>query len=105
MPLELMLEHKRITKTLTVLSASVRLDIVFLLGTRGRLNVGQIAENFRLSRPAISHHLRALREAEIVETEKMGQEVYYWLNSELLISQLQSLTQALTDCPPTANEG
>jgi DNA-binding transcriptional ArsR family regulator len=31
-----------------------------------RLNVGEIARQFRISRPAISHHLKVLKDASIV---------------------------------------
>ncbi len=39
---------------------------------RGRYSVGDIAGNFRTSRPAISKHLRVLRAAGLVATEKAG---------------------------------
>src|ERR1700674_1162519 len=38
----------------------------------GRLTVGEIAGNFRTSRPAISKHLRLLRSAGLVVTRKDG---------------------------------
>jgi DNA-binding transcriptional ArsR family regulator len=41
-----------------------------LLG--GRLSVGEIAQNFRTSRPAISKHLRLLRDAGLVKTQRQG---------------------------------
>lgn len=38
----------------------------------GRLSVGEIAGNFRASRPAISKHLRLLRDAGLVRTHQRG---------------------------------
>ena len=38
----------------------------------GRYSVGQIARNFRISRPAVSKHLRLLRRAGLVVTRKTG---------------------------------
>ena len=38
----------------------------------GRQTVGEIAGNFRMSRPAISKHLRLLHAAGLVVTEKRG---------------------------------
>lgn len=38
----------------------------------GRLSVGEIAGNFRTSRPAISKHLRLLRDAGLVKTHQEG---------------------------------
>src|SRR5712692_6328221 len=48
-----------------------RREILGLL-TRGRHTVGEIARNFRTSRPAISKHLRLLRGAGLVVTRKKG---------------------------------
>ena len=48
-----------------------RRDILALLRQR-RLAVGDLAGNFRTSRPAISKHLRVLRSAGLVETEREG---------------------------------
>lgn len=38
----------------------------------GRQTVGEIAENFRMSRPAVSKHLRLLRSAGLIATRKDG---------------------------------
>lgn len=46
----------------------------------GPLSVGEIVERSRLSQPAISHHLRILREAGLVTAEKRGTTVYYAIN-------------------------
>jgi DNA-binding transcriptional ArsR family regulator len=48
-----------------------RREILGLL-TGGRHTVGEIAGNFRTSRPAISKHLRVLRAAGLVSTRKKG---------------------------------
>jgi ArsR family transcriptional regulator len=50
----------------------------------GRLSVSEIVERLPLSQPAVSHHLRVLRDAGIVKTEKEGTTVYYSLNKENL---------------------
>jgi DNA-binding transcriptional ArsR family regulator len=48
-----------------------RREILGLL-RRGRRSVGEIARNFRTSRPAISRHLRLLRSAGLVVTRRKG---------------------------------
>ena len=48
-----------------------RREILKLL-RHGRLTVGEIAANFRTSRPAISKHLRLLRTAGLVISSKDG---------------------------------
>lgn len=73
----------------------VRLEIVFLLAETGRLNVGDIAGRFRLSRPAISHHLKVLKDAGLLRSEKHGQEIGYWLDHDRVITGLQELIDEL----------
>ena len=46
-----------------------------------RLNVGQIAEVSTLARSTVSHHLKVLREAGVLGSEKIGKEVYFWWTS------------------------
>lgn len=45
-----------------------------------RLCVGDIVSRVNLSQPAVSHHLRILRDAGLVTAEKEGATVYYTLN-------------------------
>jgi DNA-binding transcriptional ArsR family regulator len=45
------------------------------------LTVNRIAEEFSVSRPAISRHLRVLREAGLVREEKRGRERLYSLDA------------------------
>jgi ArsR family transcriptional regulator len=57
-----------------------RLEIVGLLASaRGELCVCDIEARFDLSQPTVSHHLRILREAQIVSSERRGTWVYYAL--------------------------
>jgi len=50
----------------------------------GRHTVGEIAENFRMSRPAVSKHLRLLRSAGLVATRKDGTASLCSLNAKPL---------------------
>ena len=45
------------------------------------MNAGEIAENFNISKPSISHHLNALKHANLVMAEKRGQNIVYSLNT------------------------
>jgi DNA-binding transcriptional ArsR family regulator len=53
-----------------------------------RLTVGQIAEVSTLSRPAVSHHLKILRTAGLLDEEKIGKEVFLSVNKTLLLETL-----------------
>lgn len=62
------------------LSDPTRRQILKLLKEKD-LNAGEIAENFNMSKPSISHHLNALKHANLVTGQKQGQNVVYSLNT------------------------
>ena len=63
------------------LSDATRRDILDLLRRRDVRTAGEIADAFpRISRPAVSRHLRVLREAGFVIAEQVGREWHYRLN-------------------------
>jgi len=65
------------------LADSTRLEVVGLLAEQGKeLCVCEIESHFKLSQPTVSHHLRLLRQAGIVDSERRGTWVYYWLRPE-----------------------
>jgi DNA-binding transcriptional ArsR family regulator len=55
--------------------------ILALLGDRGR-SVGELAEALPISRPAVSRHLRLLRDAGLVVEEPRGTRRIYRLHDE-----------------------
>lgn len=60
------------------LSAAIRRQILLLL-RQGPIAAGAVAEHFAVSRPAVSRHLRVLREAGLVRDESRGKEREYQL--------------------------
>ena len=48
--------------------------------SHGPRRAGDLARGFRMSRPAVSKHLRVLREAGLVEADKRGREQLYRLS-------------------------
>lgn len=45
------------------------------------MTAGAIADNFDMTKPSISHHLSVLKGAELVTSERRGQEIVYSLNT------------------------
>ena len=89
-----MIDFKQITRFFTAMGDPIRLQIALLLRDKP-LNVGDIADQFEISRPAISHHLRVLKDANILDSEKSGQEVYYTLNKEFIAHELRAMAEKL----------
>lgn len=64
------------------LADPTRREILELLHDLGPLNAGAIADSFRaVTRPAISRHLRVLRECGLVTSESQGRENRYELDT------------------------
>ncbi len=93
-----MLKQEQLTRFLATLGDNTRLQILFVLGEHERLNVTEIASHFNVRRPTISHHLKILRDADVVGREQVGQEVYYWLNRELVVAELRALADTIEHC-------
>jgi DNA-binding transcriptional ArsR family regulator len=70
-------------KALEALSEPTRRRIVELLAERER-DVGEIASHFEVSQPAISRHLRVLREHGLVRSRAEAQRRLYSLDPEPL---------------------
>jgi ArsR family transcriptional regulator len=59
----------------------VRLRLLSLIASRagGEVCVCELTPAFELSQPTISHHLKLLRQAGLIDCERRGTWVYYWL--------------------------
>ncbi len=68
-------------RSLNVLADPTRQRIVEMLAA-GSLSSGEIARRFDVSAPAISQHLRALRDAKLVRVRPQAQKRYYELDPE-----------------------
>lgn len=53
------------------------------------LSAGEIADNFNISKPSISHHLDILKQADLISSEKKGQFVIYSINTTIMEDLLQ----------------
>ena len=78
-----MAHRKQRDAVFRAISDPTRREILGLL-RGGRRTVGEIAGNFRISRPAISKHLRLLRSAGLVDTRRDGTSRLCGLNAKPL---------------------
>jgi DNA-binding transcriptional ArsR family regulator len=62
----------------------VRLRLLSMIASRagGEICVCELTPAFQLSQPTISHHLKLLRQAGLIDCERRGTWVYYWLRTE-----------------------
>ncbi len=80
---------RNISKVFTALGDEHRQRILLTFEPGERLNVGQIVAVSTLSRSAVSHHLKILREAGVLDSVKEGKEVYFWIAKDFLLEALE----------------
>jgi|SRR3990170_7625128 len=81
-----------VAKVFVALGDAHRQRILLMFEQGERLTAGAIASASTLSRPAVSHHLKILREAGVLASEKRGREVYFWVDRRRLQSALAAVT-------------
>lgn len=70
-------------KVFKALNDDTRRQILELLKEKD-MSAGEIADNFNIGKPSISHHLDVLRNADLVTSLKKGQFVEYSLNTTIM---------------------
>ncbi len=68
----------------TALAEPNRRRIIELLASSGKLSSTDISDKFNVSKPAISQHLKVLREAKLVDMKKDAQKRIYTINTNSL---------------------
>jgi ArsR family transcriptional regulator len=66
---------------------------------KGRKTVTELTAIVKLTQPAVSQHLKTLRECGIVTDERRGQEVFYTVNTEHTLSLLKALLSDMKKPP------
>lgn len=71
---------------------------------KGGLRVGEIQKNTNISRTAVSHHLKILKESGIINMRREGTKNYYYLDSTSSSLQLvsdfwQEAVEIMRQCP------
>ncbi|HXP19177.1 MAG TPA: metalloregulator ArsR/SmtB family transcription factor [Streptosporangiaceae bacterium] len=92
-----------LAQVLRALADPVRLRLVSLIGAHegGQACVCELTTAFDLTQPTISHHLKVLREAGIIASERRGTWVHYWLVPAAL-ERMASLLAPVGQIPPMA---
>ncbi len=73
-----------------------RVRLLYLVAERPQ-NVTELTEALDVSQPAVSHHLRILRERGLVTTERQGTSIYYSLGDPRILDAMNILREVVAD--------
>jgi DNA-binding transcriptional ArsR family regulator len=80
-------DARKLQHLFQTLGEANRLKIIKFIGKEER-SVSEIVEAIGLSQPLVSHHLRILRERDILQTQRNGPFIYYKLKNGKLLDAL-----------------
>lgn len=80
-------ETGELAQVFKALADPVRLRLLSLIAARspGEACVCELTGSFELTGPTISHHLKVLRTAGLIDCERRGTWVYYWVVPDMLL--------------------
>ena len=76
---------------------SSRYAIVEVL-LKGPKTVSELVEAVKQSQPAVSQHLKTLKETGLVSDTRQGQKIFYALNTERMLKLLTALSKDVQRC-------
>ena len=91
-------EIKDLCEIISVLADTTRQEILMFFYTKDKACVTEIAGNFSLSRPTISHHLNLMKRLKVLNAYKQGKEIYYSFNKEFVIGSLNRMIELINKC-------
>lgn len=65
------------------LADPTRREVLRLLA-HGERTAGELAEQFEMTKPSMSHHFAVLKEAELIRSRREGQQIFYSLDTTVL---------------------
>jgi len=90
-------EWRDMSRIFVALGDEHRQRMLLLFEAGERLNVGQIAEVSTLARSTVSHHLKILHESGVLASEKLGKEVWFWINRDAIEATLGNVLDYLKE--------
>ena len=88
---EIPIEWKNISELFVALGDEQRQRILLGFEAGERLNILQIVASSKLSRTAVTHHLKILHASGALSSEKVGKEVFFWVNKLHINTQIKNV--------------
>src|SRR5438477_10588791 len=91
-----MADRKRMNEAFKALADPTRREILRLL-RRGEMTAGELAGQFDMAKPSMSHHFAVLKQADLITARREGQQIYYALNTTVVEDLLAIIWDLLAD--------
>jgi DNA-binding transcriptional ArsR family regulator len=89
----------RINEAFKALADPTRREILRLLRS-GEMTAGELSNHFDMAKPSVSHHFAVLKQADLINSRREGQQIYYALNTTVA----EDLLAMIWDLFPTNRE-
>ena len=90
-------EWKNISSLFVALGDEQRQRILLAFDKDERLNILQIVASSKLGRTAVTHHLKILHNCGALNSEKVGKEVFFWVNKTHITTEIKTVLDFLKD--------
>ncbi len=84
-------EWKNISDLFIALGDEQRQRILLSFDKDERLNILQLVAISKLGRTAVTHHLKVLQHSGALKSEKVGKEVFFWLDKHFITENIQAV--------------
>ncbi len=95
----MVMDDGALIRALKALADPTRFRMVQEIAAAGELTCGQVAEHFDVSQPTVSHHLKVLSDAGIIQARPEGQQHFTSVNQALLDELTRLLPARLSRRP------
>ncbi len=86
-------EWINISELFIALGDEQRQRILLAFEQEERLNILQIVASSKLGRTAVTHHLKILRHSGALNSEKIGKEVFFWVNKSHIMTEIENVLE------------
>ena len=84
-------EWKNISSLFIALGDEQRQRLLLAFDKDERLNILQIVASSKLGRTAVTHHLKVLHGSGALSSEKIGKEVFFWVNKTHIMTEIENV--------------
>lgn len=70
--------------------------IIALIQKNKKINATNLLEHLKISQPTLSHHIKILKDANLITAERNGKETFYSINHQHITSCCQSMVEEVS---------